>query len=336
MAKQHLNTELLEQKKQQLENHKNNINDYLIQIKEEYMKLISNDLWLGHRSDVFFESLKAYWDTGVDPSFIGPVALDQMGIIGQINSDFAAMISFITGAIDKSLGKDTEAANEIESTVGEMPNIEGGPGVAGANATVGNNETPAPTTPTPQTTQPETTSPQNGSSSNDTVPPATPSTNGTPRNVSVGPFYPDENKGENNYVAGLNYQIIDTNGNPAKDNIGKETISVNGKDYQVYTYDDPETPEKEHYIIGALLEDGKNSKPTGNVYTIDYGNGDVYEFVDLDTNAKTKNSNERTPDDAMDTYVDILSVRGHAYNNVGIESSEPVKITNTGKTVSKK
>lgn len=156
MAKQHLNTELLEQKKQQLENHKNNINDYLIQIREEYMKLISNDLWLGHRSDVFFESLKAYWDTGVDPSFIGPVALDQMGIVGQINSDFATMINFISAAIDKSLGKDTEAANEIESTIGETPNIEGGASVAGANAVVGNNETPAPTTPAPQTTQPET------------------------------------------------------------------------------------------------------------------------------------------------------------------------------------
>lgn len=143
MAKQHLNTELLEQKKQQLENHKNNINDYLIQIKEEYMKLISNDLWLGHRSDVFFESLKAYWDTGVDPSFIGPVALDQMGIIGQINSDFAAMINFISAAIDKSTGKDVEVANEIEQNTG----------VAGESENIGNGNTP---TPVPTPSQPET------------------------------------------------------------------------------------------------------------------------------------------------------------------------------------
>ncbi len=313
MAKQYLNTELLEEKKAKLESHKSNIVDYLTQIKQEYLKLIKNDLWLGNRSDVFFQSLKAYWDKDIDPSYAE--AGGELGVIGQITQDFNNMILFITEAINKSMEKDENAANEIAQ--------ETGAGVAGERESAETNNSE---------NEKENSA---GASTGGSIPTVEPSNTGNSRNVSTGGFYPDENNNENNYVAGLNYQIINTDGSPARNNIGKETIKINGKDYQVYTYDDPKTTEKEHYIIGALVEDGKNSRPTGKVYTIDYGNGDVYEFVDLDTNATTRSGNERTPRAATDTYVDILSVRGQAYNNVGIESREPVKISDTGKVVSR-
>lgn len=335
MATQYLNTEKLENKKKILEAHKVNIMDYLTQIKDEYMNMIKKDSWWGPRSDKFFESLKSYW---YDFSAPEDTQCSNRGIIGNIETDFNNMINFIQNAIDLSLGKDVDAAKEIESINDETLNSDSKTGVAGATVRVENDDSTSTTTsnPTPKDTENKSSEPKKEETTNGSVPTVSPSNSGASRNVSVGGFYPSENNNENTYVAGLNYKIIDESGNPARDNIGKETIKISGKDYQVYTYDDPETPEKEHYIIGALLEDGKNSRPTGKVYTIDYGNGDVYEFVDLDTNAKTRTSNERTPGAAMDTYVDILSVKGKAYNNVGIESREPVKIGDTGKTVSKK
>lgn len=233
--------------------------------------------------------------------------LPEGNVKNLINTDFDNLTSFINTVINDTTIADKDTSEDIAKSTEDAPD-------ALANASSAAEDTPA----------------------SDSVPNATLPAEGAPREVSVGGFFPDQNNNENNYVAGLNYQIINVDGTPASDNISLETIKIGENDHQVYTYDDPETEEREHYIIGALLEDGQNSRPTGKVYTIDYGNGDVYEFVDLDTNAKTRNGNEKTPDAALDTYVDILSVRDQAYSNIGVESDSPVKITDTGKTVSKK
>ena len=137
MATQYLNTEKLENKKKILEAHKVNIMDYLTQIKDEYMNLIKKDSWWGPRSDKFFESLKSYW---YDFSAPEDAQSSNRGIIGNIETDFNNMINFIQNAIDLSLGKDVDAAKEIESINDETPNPDSKTGVAGAIGKISESE----------------------------------------------------------------------------------------------------------------------------------------------------------------------------------------------------
>lgn len=108
MKIQYLNTELLEAKKQKLTDHKNNINNYLSEIKELYLLLERQELWTGKKSEEFFNTIKEFW---LGLGEYGPV----LGPVENVVIDLDNSINFIDKAIIKSKEKDESASKEIEN-----------------------------------------------------------------------------------------------------------------------------------------------------------------------------------------------------------------------------